>query len=156
MVITHTSSGEVSIKTKTDTIVLGGSITIGSFVVPGPGEYDVSDIQCESKALTDSFASFLRTEELTVVFLNKIDPAVAKMDDASNANIVVVDVRSDDTPESLKPIVKAIEPSYVVLSGAGATPEFAAALGLPMVEESSLKITRAGLPMEGTYLLNRA
>lgn len=154
MIISYTSNGDVSVKTKTETVQLGGQVQIGSFVVPGPGEYDIADIQCEAKALTESYASFLRTEDLTVTFLATIESGVTKLDDASSTNVLVVDVRSNDQADSLKPIVKSIEPSYVVLTGAGATPEFAAALGLPPVE-APLKLTRAGLPLEGTYLLNR-
>ncbi|HSI20181.1 MAG TPA: hypothetical protein VLA04_00510 [Verrucomicrobiae bacterium] len=156
MVISYTSSGDVSIKTKSETVTLGSSVTIGSFVVPGPGEYDIASIQCEAKALTNSFVSFIRTEDLTVTFLSELDGQVTKLDDASSTHILVADIRSDDKPDSLKPIIKGIEPSYVVICGSGATPEFAAALGIQPVEGGTLKLTRAGLPLEGTYLLNRA
>lgn len=155
MVITYTSSGDVSVKTKTETVNLGSEVTIGSFVVPGPGEYDVANIQCEAKALSDSFACFLRTEDLTVTHLSKIDPTVTKLDDASATNILVVEVRSDDQPEALKPIIKAIEPSYVLVYGAGATPSFTSGLGLQDTDKGPLKLVRAGLPLEGTYLVAR-
>jgi hypothetical protein len=155
MVISYTSGGDVSIKTKTETVTLGNAATIGSFVIPGPGEYDIAGIQCEARPLTDSYASFIRSEDLTVTFLPKVDTAITKLDDASATHILVVDVRSDDTAEALKPIVKSIEPSYVVLTGAGATSEFATALGFPKAEGDSLKLTRAGLPLEGTYVLTR-
>jgi hypothetical protein len=154
MVISYTSSGDVSVKTKTETVTLGNDVTIGSFVVPGPGEYDIA-IQCEAKPLATSFASFIRTEDLTVTFLSRIESEIMKMDDANATHILVVDVRSDDRPSDLKPIIKSIEPSYVVLCGAGATKEFVVDLGIPMTEEKTLKLTRAGLPLEGTYLLNR-
>jgi hypothetical protein len=138
MVISYTSSGDVSVKTKTETVTLGNDVTIGSFVVPGPGEYDIASIQCEAKPLATSFASFIRTEDLTVTFLSRIESEIMKMDDANATHILVVDVRSD-----------------VVLCGAGATKEFVVDLGIPMTEEKTLKLTRAGLPLEGTYLLNR-
>lgn len=156
MVISYNSSGDVSIKTKTETVTLGSSVTIGSFVIPGPGEYDVAGIQCEAQALTSGFASFIRTEDLTITYLGSLDPQAKKLDDVSSTHILVADIRSNDKPEDLKPIVKDVEPSYVVLCGAGATPAFTAGLGLPMVEEQTLKITRAGLPLEGTFVLNRA
>lgn len=156
MVISYTSAGNVSVKTKTETVTLDGTVTIGSFLVPGPGEYDIADIQCEARALASSFATFLRAEELTVTHLAQIDPAVTKLDDAAATHILVADVKSDDQPDTLKPIVKALEPSYVVLAGPGATPEFAKGLGLPLAEGDSLKLTRAGLPLEGTYVLSRA
>ena len=69
---------------------------------------------------------------------------------------VVVDLRSDSTPEQLKPVLKALEPSYVFLAGAGATQELSQALGLAAFEGSSLKVTRSSLPLEGTFLVGRA
>lgn len=156
MVISYTSGGDVSIKTKNETVTLGSQVTIGEFVIPGPGEYDIAGIQCESRALSDSFVTFVHAEDLTVTFLSNIDPGVTKLDDVSSTHVLVVDVRSDDKPESLKPIIKELETSYVILSGAGATPAFAAGLGLPTTEDGQLKITRAGLPLEGTYLITRA
>ena len=156
MVISYTSTGDVSVKTKTETILLNGGVTIGSFVVPGPGEYDIAGILCEAQALSESVVYFIRTEDLTITFLGLIEQDVIKLDDAAATHILVVDVRSDNKPESLKPVLKALEPSYVVLTGAGATAEFSAALNLQPAEGDSLKLTRAGLPLEGTFLFSRA
>jgi hypothetical protein len=156
MVISYSSSGDVTVKTKTETVTLGSSVTIGSFVVPGPGEYDIAGIQCEAKALTESVAYFIRTEDLTITHLSLIEAEVGKLEDASATHILVADIRSDDKPDKLKPILKALEPSYVVIMGAGATKEFANGLGLLDAEGDTLKLTRAGLPLEGTYLLSPA
>src|SRR5690242_945986 len=99
MVISYTNSGDVQIKTKTESATLGSTVTIGSFVVPGPGEYDIQGIQVEAKPLTSSFASFIRSEDLVVTYLAAIDNAINNLADASATHILVVDVRSDDKPD---------------------------------------------------------
>jgi len=156
MVITHSGSDSVAIKTKTETVIVGPGLTIGQFSLPGAGEYDIASIQCEGLALTSSVAYLVRAEDLTLLVLDHLDETVTKIDDASKADILIADIRSDDTSDNLKDIVKALEPSFVVLHGAGATDSFVEALGLPKVEGDSLKVTRTGLPLEGTSLLARA
>ena len=153
MVITYLSNDSVSVKTKTDTVLLGNGVTIGSYAVPGAGEYDVASIQCEGIYLDKATAYFIRTEDLTITYLTDTDKSVTKLDEASAADILVADLRSDAEVDDLKSIVKAVEPFYVLLVGAGATAEMSAALGLSLYESSSLKITRTGLPLEGTFLV---
>jgi hypothetical protein len=154
MVISFTSTGEVQLKAKNGTVVLGATPRIEAFELTGPGEYDIAGIQCDGHSAGSGVLYTFRTEDLVVSFVTQLDPAVAKLDDASDAHVLVFDLKSDDDPAALKNLVKSLEPSFVVLSGAGATAEAAAALGLPAIEESSLKLTRAGLPLEGTSLLS--
>lgn len=152
MQISFAADGSVAVKTKTETVSLNAEVKLGSFVVTGPGEYDVADIHCDSRMAGEALASFIRAEDLTVTYLSQLDTEVTKLADASATNILVADIRSDDKPDQLKSIVKALEPSYVVITGAGATKDFVAGLGLAPVE-GSLKLTRAGLPLEGTSVL---
>lgn len=154
MQITHAGNGSAIIKTKTETITLGTSIQLGDYTVPGPGEYDVASIQCEGRGLpSGSTAYFFHTEELNVTFLPKLSTEVSKLDDASNTDILVADIRSDDTVAVLKNVVKELEPFYLVLIGSGATPAFVAELGIPLSDTPTFKLTRAGLPLEGTTVL---
>ena len=153
MQIGYTASGDLQLKTKTETVTMGAGLRIGSKVIPGPGEYDVASIQCEGMAIDGTVAYFIRTEDLMITFLTGLDGLVTKLEDISDTAILVADVRSDDTPEAAKKIIKALEPYYVFLIGAGATPDFIAKLELPQSEDSTLKITRAGLPLEGTTII---
>src|ERR1044072_274823 len=108
MQLTYSGTDTVVIKTKTESVTLGAGVVIGDFTVPGPGEYDIASIQCEGKSLPSaSVAYFIRAEDLTVTFLPTIDIAVSKLDDASNTDILVLDVRSDDTVETVKAVVKS-------------------------------------------------
>jgi hypothetical protein len=155
MVISYQSNDTVSIKTKQESILVGGGITIGSYTIPGAGEYDIASIQCEGQFIEKSIVYFLRAEDLTITFVDDADTSVTKVDDASNTDILILDLRSDSESDKVKTIIKGIEPSYVLLIGAGATPEFTAGLGLNPFESSTLKIVRSGLPMEGTFLVPR-
>jgi hypothetical protein len=151
--LSFTSGDHVQLKVKNDTVNLGETVSIRDYVLPGAGEYDVAGVLCEAQVAGDSLAYFIRLDDLQTTYLPRLASEVTKLDDASNCNILVVDVRSDDKPESLKPILKALEPSYVALIGAGATPEFQKALNLTTQEGASHKLTRSGLPLEGTILL---
>lgn len=153
MIISYTATGDVQLKTKTEPVILGSSIKIGDYTIPGPGEYDIASIQCEGQAVSGAFVYFVRDEDLMITFITKLDTATAKIDGISDTAILVLDIRSDDTVEAAKGIIKAVEPAYVLLIGAGATPEFTAQLGIPLAESSTLKVTRAGLPLEGTSII---
>ncbi|MCC2631652.1 MAG: hypothetical protein K0S20_351 [Patescibacteria group bacterium] len=155
MVISYLSDDKVSIKTKTETVTVGNGVQIGQYKVSGAGEYDIAAIQCEAQYLETATAYFLRTEDLTITFLDQIDAQITKLDDASNTDILIVDVRSNEKPEDLKPVLKALEPAYLFLIGAGADSAFQEGVGLPLKESAPLKIVRTGLPMDGTRLITR-
>ncbi len=156
MIISYTATGDVQLKTKTEPVVLGSSIKVGSYTIPGPGEYDIASIQCEGQAVSGAFVYLVRDEDLLITLLTTLDPAAAKLDGISDTAVLVLDIRSDDTPEAAKSIIKAIEPAYVFLIGAGATPAFITQLGIPVAESASLKVTKIGLPLEGTTVIPNA
>ncbi|MEI6477370.1 MAG: hypothetical protein WCO52_00015 [bacterium] len=153
MVISRQGDNGVSIKTKTETVTIGDGVQIGSFKIPGAGEYDVATIQCEAQNLAKATVYFIRSEELTVVFLSEVDTDVTKVDDASNTDILIVDLRSDTDVADLKSVLKVLEPGYLLLTGSKADASFLSTLGLPAYESSTLKVSRTSLPMEGTQLV---
>lgn len=153
MTITHTSADTISVKTKNEVVTFGNGVTIGSYKITTAGEYDVAAIQCEAQFLKDATSYIVRSEELTITYLSQTDTTITEQDDAPNTDILMVDVRSDDKIDDLKIIVKELEPSYVLLIGAGATAEFRSQLGIPNYDATTLKVTRAGLPLEGTSLI---
>lgn len=153
MQVSYTSSGSVNLITKTSPVLISPGVTLAKYSIPGAGEYDVDAIQCEAINLSDSIVYFITTEDLTVTYLAKVSQDIIKLDDASATNILIVDLRSDDKPEDLKPILKSLEPSYLLLIGPGATEEMQDALGLPKLGNTVLKVTRSSLPLEGTFLV---
>ena len=155
MQFTYSSTDTIVVKTKTEPITIGATLQLDGFTVPGPGEYDVASIACEGRAMeSGAFVYGIRTEDLTITYLTKLDKEVNKLDGVANTNVLVLDLRSEDEAGDVKAIVKVIEPQYLALIGAGATEKLITDLGFPIIE-SSLKITRAGLPLEGTSILKR-
>lgn len=153
MTITQTSADTISIKTKNELVTVGDGVTIGSYHISGAGEYDVAAIQCEARFLKEATVYMISSEELTVTALTQVDVDVTKLDDAPNSDILVIEVRSDNKDEDLKKILDVLEPSYLFLTGSGATPELRTKLGLPVLDSTTLKVTRSSLPLEGTSLI---
>lgn len=153
MQLSITSTGSVQLKTRNETVSLGDAVLVNQYEIPGMGEYDVAGIQCEAYGLSTGIAYFIRLEDLLVAYLSEPNAEIEKLDDASGVNILVVDLRSDDTADKLKGIIKSLEPSYVVLRGAGATEAVRTGLGLPTEQITSFKASRTALPLEGTTIL---
>lgn len=153
MQISYAANGSLVVKTKTESIVLGDGVRIGNHAITGPGEYDIATIQCDGKVLAGTFVFLLRSEELLITYATDLNKEISSLDTVSDTAILVLDVRSDADKTVAKSLIKAIEPAYVFLIGAGATQAFAAELGIPLLSETSFKITRTGLPLEGTSLI---
>ena len=155
MNISYPAHDGVVIATKNRAISLGQEVRIGDYLIPGAGEFDIAGIQCEVHFATQGLVYFIRLEELQITFLSEINSQVISLADAASTNILVINLRSSDQPETLTPILKGLEPSFVFLFGPGATKEFIQSLSLPNHDSNVLKITRSGLPLEGTYLVSR-
>src|SRR5437870_3472109 len=119
MNVSYDSKGNLNLKTKTEPVVIGAGLQIGSRAIEGPGEYDIAAIQCEGHALHKGIAYFIRTEDLLVTYLTDVDDSAQKLDEVSDTDILVLDLRSDSAPEKVKSLIKAIEPAYVLAVGAG-------------------------------------
>lgn len=156
MTISYQANGEVLAASKSASIRFGKDILINDYVVPGAGEYDVAGVQCETHSVDHTLAYFLRMEDLVLTFMHNATPDVASLDDASSTNILILDIRSDTKNDDVKVILKRLEPSYLLLIGEGATPEFSKSLGLTAYEGNQLKITASSLPEEGSWVVNPA
>ena len=153
MTLQFAPTGTVVLKGKSNTISLGNTIRLGEYQVPGMGEYDVAGIPCKVQNLEQGSVAFVQLEGIQFTFLSQIDPGITKLDDATDTEVLVVDVRSDDQASQLKSILKVLEPAFLALIGSGNTEAFRKALGLPISQGASTKIIKSGLPEEGTTLL---
>jgi hypothetical protein len=154
MNLSYSSNDEIVINTKGRNIILGNQVRIGEFVVPGAGEYDIASIQCEVNELTHGQVYFIYAEDLVITYLDELNQEITKLDDAAGTVILILDLRSDDDLNQIKPILKTLEPSYLFLRGAGATEELKKALNLPVHPTSVLKVQKTSLPLEGTFLVS--
>lgn len=153
MNFSYSSNDEIVINTKGRNIILGNQVKIGEFMVPGAGEYDIASIQCEVDELTRGLVYFIYAEDLVITYLDELNQEITKLDDAAGTVILVLDIRSNDDYSQIKPILKALEPSYLFLRGAGVTEELKKTLNLPLHPTNVLKVQKASLPLEGTFLV---
>lgn len=153
MVISYSAEGSVVAKLKATTFSLGTRVKIGEYEILGAGEYDVASVHAEVQNLKDSIVYWLYAEDLHITFLSQPDSSISDQDMAASTDILVVELRSDDSPDKLKTIIKRLEPAYVFLIGPGAIPELFVAMGMPMIAEPTLKVLRTSLPIEGTSLI---
>ena len=154
MQLTLTGDNGVALKSKQVTVTLGETVTIGEYKISGAGEYDVAGIQCEGAVTGTTVSYFIWMEDLQFTYVTALSSEISKLDKASTTHVLIADIRSDDRPEQLIQILKKLEPTYVTLFGAGNTDEFRKLLGLPVQQGSTHKLTRSGLPIEGTTLLH--
>jgi hypothetical protein len=152
MLISLLSNDSVQVKTKTSSMAIGNGVTIGTYSIPGAGEYDIAGIQCEAVYADTALCYYMRAEDLQITFVDGPDLSMAKQDEASRTDILIIDLRSDTEVSTVKSLIKSVEPSYIALIGAGVTADFLSGLALPH-QASPLKLTRSSLPIEGSYLL---
>lgn len=153
MIINFASRDKLNIKSKNSTITLDKKIVIDDFSINGPGEYDVDGIQIEAQPLKAGLASFVYVEDMVITHITSLEQELTKIKGVSDTNILIVDLKSNDTVDKLKPIIKSLEPSYIYLLGAGKTAEFIAQLGIITEKCKSLKVTLSALPESGTTLI---
>lgn len=153
MLISYTAANNIALKSKTTNASVGSKVIIGTYEVPGAGEYDVAGMQCEAKYLDRGLVYFFRTEDLVITYLTIADPSVTKVEDASDTQILIIDLRSDDTAAIVKAIVKSLEPAYLFLLGNGVTEKIIEELNLPCEKTGTLKVNGGSLPEEGTTII---
>ena len=153
MIINFISRDKIAIKSKNAIITLDGGVAVGSFKISGPGEYDIDGVQVEVQPIKAGLASFIYSEDMVITHITDLQQELTKIKGISDTNILVVDLKSDDTVEKLKPIIKAIEPSYLFLIGAGKTTEFITQLNLTIEKVKTLKVTASSIPESGTSVI---
>jgi hypothetical protein len=156
MTITQSSPDRVVIKGKQATVTIGKEVQIGDYTIPGAGEYDVAGIHCEGQYLSEGAAFFLQVEDIVLCYLTQPHADLLKVDNVSDTDILIVDLRSDDTAAALKPIIKAVEPSYVYLLNSTGRTDLITELNLPVETVPILKVTAGTLPAEPTPTLVQA
>lgn len=154
MVISFTPQDDVLIKAKTANILLNSVAKIDTYTVPGAGEYDVKGIQCEAEYLPDGLVYFFRAEDILITYMTSVDQKATKMEDSADTNILVLSLCSDNTADQVKVLVKALEPSFLLLTGPY-NPTIITDLNLTTEKTSTLKVTASSLPAEGTTLIVR-
>jgi len=142
------SDNTLQIKGGQSTVSLHDKVRLGTFEVPGPGEYDVagtSAIVLPAPACT----AVLSVETVSILYLDrpyKIDP---EKEDFANIDIVAIRLSEKDDIATAQQIIKDLEPRAYVLFGLAAT-EIISTLKLTVEPTAKWTVTANSLPEEGT------
>ncbi len=155
MQITRTPDGSVRLESKPTWLTLGVSVTLHDQDLHGPGEYDITGIQCQQLYLGKGKISIIRLEDLIISYVEGYDTAIAKAEGVSNTHLLVVRTDALTSIDQLRALIKELDPGYVLLTGSNHK-EFEEAAGLSLQTGSTLKVTNASLPQEGCLLATLA
>lgn len=151
MQLSFTSAGDVLLKEKSTEVTLGTTVRIGTYEVPGAGEFEVDGVPCTVEVADDQFATFLVLDGVHVTYLDPAVAGVSELAEASSTEVLVVRLRGDESKELITTLIKKLEPGYLVLAGS-TQEELGSTLGLTAEPGAVLKVTRSSLPEEGTRL----
>ncbi len=151
MQLSFTSAGDVLLKEKEAEVVLGTVVRIGAYEVPGAGEFEVQGVPCTVEVAEGQYAYFFTLDGVHVTYLDPAVAGVSELEDASSTEVLVIRLRGDESRELVGGLIKKLEPGYLVLAGSNAQ-ELGSTLGLTPEAGATLKISRSGLPEEGTRL----
>lgn len=146
MHISH-SDNTLHIKGGPSIVALHNTVNLGTFEVPGPGEYDVAGTSAIVLP-APSCTAILRIETVSLLYLDrpyKIDP---ESEDFANIDVVIIRLTSPEDIPVAQQIIKDLEPRAYVLYGLAAS-EIITTLKLTVEPTSKWTVTANSLPEEG-------
>lgn len=147
MHITH-SDDTLHIKGGPSVVSLHNSVRLGTFEVPGPGEYDVAGTSAIVLP-APSCTAVLSVETVSILYLDhpyKIDP---EREDFANIDVVAIRLTAPDDIAVAQEVIKDLEPRAYVLFGLPAA-EIITTLKLTVEPVAKWTVTANSLPEEGT------
>lgn len=150
MQIRYLGKEKFEIKTKEATILLGYSVTINDFALPGPGEYEKNGVFVEGVDDTGNVIYVLRTEEMTLCHLGKISHELSEdeLKEIGDVDILFVPMGEEGSLPAKKSLNMAskVDPRIVIPMLYTDLSEFKKIEGISDGEIEILKIKKADLP----------
>ncbi len=142
MNIKKTSTDRWELKTKKSVVLLGETIGIDSFTIPGPGEYEVAGIEAEVSKGIYCFD----VEDMMIVYIakDKKDFSADELKKLADCDILFIPVAGAETmqiKEALS-VISNIEPSVVIPTYYDNLDEFSKSEGTNIEEIAELKINK--------------
>lgn len=142
MQITNLGDGKFEIKTKSTTITTGQEIKIGNFVLPGPGEYEISEVQTE---VIDNITVF-HSEGLNLAYLDKRKKNLndKEVERINGSDILFVPVGGSEVfdAKQASQAIAQIEPKIIIPMHYDDISEFQKVIGGLQEQLDSLKIAK--------------
>ena len=143
MQITYHDGGIFKLKTKLTSIITGDDVKIGDYSLPGPGEYEVSEVQAE---VIDNITVF-HTEGLNLVYLDKRKKTLSdkEVERVNGTDVLFIPVGGGEVFDAKQAVeaIGQIEPKIIIPMHYKDLSEFKKAIGGIQEELEDLKITKS-------------
>jgi L-ascorbate metabolism protein UlaG (beta-lactamase superfamily) len=156
MTITYQGQGKFTVKSKDATLELGPEIKVAGRVLPGAGEYEISNVEIEG---LDGGIFLFRTEEVFLLYLDRLDRTLTndELDAVNMADVLFLPVGGNATdvpdltvlaPEQAVKVINQVDPRIVIPMYFASIEPFRAAEGKPMEMLKDFKVTKSSLPVD--------
>jgi len=147
MVIQLTGDKGFEIRTKTETILIGPSVKVGAFPLPGPGEYEVADISARGYPGAYLFTA----EDMTILAIDNpesvTEETVKQIDEDIDVLLIAVDGDPGRTKRALA-LVSEIDPKITIPTIASEDHPFCKEVGGCTGPVEEFKIAKKDLNVE--------
>lgn len=148
MNIKYLGQGKFELKAKNNTIIVDKQIKIGDFLIPGDGEFEISEIQTE---IIEGIAVFY-TEGLTIAYLDKDKKTLSnqEIERINGVDILIIPV-GEKVAINVKQamgLISQIEPKITIPGYFDDISEFSKLAGSNLEKLDILKISKSQLNEE--------
>lgn len=142
------SDNTLQIKASQASVSLHNAVRLGTFEVPGPGEYDVEGVSAIVMP-AQSCTAIVSLETVSILYLDhpyKVDP---EDEDFANVDVVAIRVSTAEEIAVAQQVIKDLEPRAYVLFGMPAA-EIIDVAKLTLEPTVKWTVSANSLPEEGT------
>lgn len=131
-------------KTKSLSVVVNQTVSIGSIVIDGPGEYDVAGISVQGLAAEKQTIYVMRIEDLNICVVPRFPEVLSasQLDQIGTVDVAVIPVVSGGEMNQSLALSNSLEPRLLLVIGDG---DASSVHSTAQVDEESIKISSAAL-----------
>lgn len=152
MQIKYRGDAKFEVRFGTTLIELDSKVTIDSFVLPGPGEYERCGVSVSGIAIDDGSIYTLKVEDMALLYLGKLSRTLTQdeIKEAGGADILFLPLGKEETISTKKALelVAKIDPRVVIPMMYSDLSEFKKSEGISDGELEVLKIKCSDLAEE--------
>jgi hypothetical protein len=114
------SSNVVTVKGKGSSLVLGPSLVVNGYTIPGPGEYDVAGVGVVVHAASNTLVLHAVVDGVGVLYCDGHTLKPDQVGDIPNTALVVVNARGENPDEFISKLVRFVDPTNLIVIEEGA------------------------------------
>lgn len=136
------------IKTKTTKIIFNGNLSIRDFVIPGPGEYEIEEVEVE--AFDGIYLLYLEKISIVIIAKDKKIFDEKELKTISESDVLFISIEGENTlntKEALK-LISNVEPKIIIPTYYTNLNELVKTEGIKIINTKEYKIDKSVLETE--------